>query len=103
MANETINNSIISITTQIPTYEQATAITHSSAFIISLAIVWALTWVLMLILGASVSARDSYNRKISGSSMLGSLNFWYLFIIVFLIQGALLLLIVFPIWISWLG
>lgn len=98
MINETINNTLGNVGKL--DFQTWTNVTQNPIFLISALVVWLFPLILMLIIGACVKG----GNKSSGKCMLEFPNFWTWFAIEFFIQLALFLgLIIFPIWLGWIG
>ncbi len=82
----------------IPTFDEATAITSSIPFIIFL-IVGLFVILFAYIIWASItSAKTSDGRKIPGTKVIQSANFWLSFFLILALLTVFIILIIFPIW-----
>lgn len=80
------------------TYEQITAVTQTTPFLLILAFIVLFPIILYLIIASNVKARTKDGRKLS-KSMLSNLNaFIPIFIWLFIQGGLFLLLVIFPVW-----
>ena len=91
MINETLNQS-----TEL-TFDTAYAITSQVPMIVALFLVWFIPLMIYLIWGCVASARTSDGRKLN-SKVISNSNFWIGIVIFGLIGFALILLIIFPVW-----
>ena len=96
IANSSINETIKSGLGGV-TFDQAYAVTSSIPFIVAFATVWFLPLFIYILWGACASARTSDGRKLH-SKVISNANFWIGFVIFGLIQFAMFILIIFPIW-----
>jgi len=99
MINETITN--------IPTFEQATAVTSSVPFIIFLITSSILILLVYIIWASLTKAKTSSGKAIQNTSVIQSTNFWLSFLLLFFMLTIFVLLIIFPVWFipldSWLN
>lgn len=80
------------------TFDKAFEVTSSPEFIIAVLIVWAVPLIIYVIWGALSQSRTSSGVVLS-SKAISNPNFWVAFLIWAIFQGALMLLLIFPIWI----
>jgi hypothetical protein len=82
------------------TYENVTQITQSPIMLLSAFAIWAVPLALMILLGVVIKAKSPSGR-VSSKPMIAYPNFWWIFMIFFFIQSALILIFwIFPIWLS---
>jgi len=95
MVNETIvqaSEGLLEIS-----FEEWTAVSLTPPFIITMIAIWLFPLIVYLIVGACVSYKGTYVKK----KMIEYPNFWYAFSIWLFIQGGLILLALFPLWLKW--
>ena len=92
---------MINITTL--NYENVTEITTNPVFLGMIIAVWLIPLLIYVIIGSVAKAKSPSGQTLS-KPMIAYPNFWYAFFIWFLLQSALILiLLIFPIWLKLMG
>jgi hypothetical protein len=97
MINETISN----LTTQKALdFNSWTAVTQNNIFLLCILGVWLLPLIIAIILASCIGGGTGASKK----KMINFGNFWLLWFLWFFLQaGLILILIIFPIWLSGMG
>jgi hypothetical protein len=96
MINETIQNSIGQLS--YITFENWTAITTSTTFIIFAFIVWFIPIILYLIIGSIASGRTPSGQKLKKRAIQNP-NYWIAIIVWFFVQALFwIIFIIYPLW-----
>lgn len=92
---------MINITTL--TYENVTEITTNPVFLVMIIAIWLIPLLIYVVVGSVAKAKSPSGQTLS-KPMICYPNFWYAFFIYFLLQPALILiLIIFPLWLKLMG
>jgi len=83
-------------------FDEAFNVTATPEFIVAILAAWLFPLILYLLWGALAQARTASGQVLARKA-ISSPNFWVAVVIWFFIQGTLLLLIIFPVWIKLLN